>query len=107
MKAFITLVPTVRSDGVAVTRTERDDILEGLWKRFGGVTLEGVVEGHWIDPADGKHYGDRCWKILVAFEGERIQEAREAVLEIGRRLGQKAMYFEVREGIEILDVPES
>jgi hypothetical protein len=35
------------------------------------------------------------------------QEARELVLRIGQKLGQKAMYFEVRyfDGVEILEVP--
>jgi hypothetical protein len=35
-------------------------------------------------------------KVTVACDRARLHEAEEAVCEIGRRLGQKAMYFEVR-----------
>lgn len=35
---------------------------------------------------------------------ERLREARELVGSIGRQLGQRAMYFEVREGGEIIDL---
>lgn len=107
MQAFITLIPTRRNDGSVVSRTERDAILQGLWERFGGVTREGLVEGHWIDPGDGEHYRDRCWKVVVAFSAERLEEAKNAVLEIGRQLGQKSMYFEVRENIDVLNVPKT
>ncbi len=35
---------------------------------------------------------------------ERLSEARELFASIGRRLGQRAIYFEVREGGEIIDL---
>jgi hypothetical protein len=102
VKAFITLVPTRRNDGSEVPRGEQDAILQALRERFGGLTIEGIVEGHWIDPADGRLYVDQSLKIVVAFEAERLTEARQAVRDIGKQLGQIAMYFEVRDGIEFL-----
>jgi len=104
---FITLIPTRRNDGSAVSEAEQNAILTDLWNRFGGVTKEGLVEGHWIDTSDGKHYQDQSIKILVACESSRLREAEETVIEIGRQLDQRAMYFEVRyfDGVRFLDVP--
>jgi hypothetical protein len=101
MKAFVTLIPTRRNDGSPVTKAEQDEILGNLVERFGGLTVEGTVRGEWIDPESGKLFRDESLKVLVAFE--RIEDARDAVRAIGKRLDQLAMYFEVREGIEFLD----
>ena len=35
---------------------------------------------------------------------ERLTEARESFMDIGRQLGQRAIYFEVRDGGEIIDL---
>jgi hypothetical protein len=35
---------------------------------------------------------------------ERLTEAREVFMKIGSRLGQRAIYFEVRDGGEIIDL---
>jgi len=101
---FITLIPTRRNDGSPVGKAERDAILRDLWTRFGGATIEGVVEGHWIDASDGRHYQDECLKVLVACDAERLAEAEKTVREIGRRLDQVAMYFEVKyfDGVRFL-----
>ena len=40
----------------------------------------------------------------MIIEIAQLQEARELVIRIGRQLGQRAMYFEVREGGEIIDI---
>ncbi len=103
---FITLIPTRRNDGSEVPESERQDILSGLWRRFGGVTIEGIVQGHWIDSQDDRHYQDESLKVTVACDADRYDEARKAVLEIGRRLDQRAMYFEVRyfDGVRFLTV---
>lgn len=101
---FITLIPTRRNDGSPVGKAEQDAILRSLWERFGGATIEGIVKGHWID--DGQHYEDECLKVLVETEASRLPEAEEAVLEIGRQLGQLSMYFEVKyfDGVRFLRV---
>jgi hypothetical protein len=35
---------------------------------------------------------------------ERVGEARELFIRVGKQLGQRAIYFEVREGGEIIDL---
>jgi len=107
MVIFSTLIPTHRNDGSKVAESETQEILAGLWTRFGGLTIDGIVTGHWIDPADGRHYRDESLKVTIACEPEQIGEAEKAVIEIGRRLGQLEMYFEVRDtDVRFLKVPE-
>jgi hypothetical protein len=106
MMTFTTYVPKARNDGSAVTRKEMNALRQGLREQFGGYTLEGDASGEWTDPATGNVYADRSLKVTVACHRERMHEAAEAVREIGRRLGQLAMWFEVKgaDGVEILSL---
>ena len=69
------------------------------------MTNEGIVSGHWIDD-DGTHYTDQSVKISIECDRGRLEEAKQAVRRIGRKLGQRAMYFEVSgyDGVQILQV---
>jgi hypothetical protein len=100
------LIPTRRADGKRVTLRERTLITDKFWQRFGGSTIEGKTQGDWIDPADGTHYRDECWKLVVVTEPERWPEVEDLIAEIGRELGQKAMYVEVQyfDGVRILRI---
>jgi hypothetical protein len=51
-------------------------------------------------------YEETSYRLEVLIRPERLQEARELFVRIGRRLGQLAIYFEVREGGEIIDLEE-
>src|SRR5262249_17948257 len=103
---FTTIVPKYRNDKTKVPRTEINDILKRLVDQFKGLTYEGDTIGEWIDPEDGRLYRDKGIKVTVACDRERLAEAEEAVKHIGRRLGQKAMYFEVRyyDGVRFLRI---
>jgi hypothetical protein len=103
---FTTIIPKYRNDKTKVPGTELREILDGLVDQFGGMTTEGEIAGQWIDPKDGKRFNDKGVKVTVACDSERLGEAEEAVRAIGRRLGQKAMYFEVRyyDGIRFLRI---
>jgi len=106
MMTFTTYVPKARNDGTTVTRKEINAIRSGLRLQFGGYTIEGDAAGEWTDPATGSVHADRSLKVTVACHRERMHEAAETVREIGRRLGQLAMWFEVKgaDGVEILDI---
>ena len=103
---FITLIPTKRNDGSAVSSQEMLEILESLWSRFGGLQSEGPINGHWIDSQDGRHFRDECLRVTVACDNERLQEAQDAVVEIGKRLNQRAMYFDIQDfdGVRVLRI---
>lgn len=98
-----TLIPTTRNDGTAIASSVLERLLQSLWRPFRGMTKEGYVTGHWIDD-DGTEYTDVCLKVFIECDRERLDEAIKAVKRVGRRLGQRAMYFEVAgyDGVQIL-----
>jgi hypothetical protein len=102
---FTTLIPTRRNDGTAVKPSVLVRLIDALWWPFGGMTDEGLVTGRWIDE-DGTVFTDVCVKVSIECERHRLDEALKAVRRIGRRLGQRAMYFEVSgyDGVQILRI---
>jgi hypothetical protein len=101
---WTTLIPIRRNDGRPVSRAELRRIKVSIWDTFNGATFDGPVTGHWIDATDGRHYQDDSIRVTVVCENERLAEAEELVRQIGKRLGQKAMYFEVQyfDGVRFL-----
>lgn len=81
-------------------------IFDMLTEEFGGMTQEGKTKGQWIDPKDGKLYRDEGWKVSVVCDNELLSRAEAVVRQIGERLGQRAMYFEVRDfdGVRFLTI---
>jgi hypothetical protein len=100
---FTTLIPTTRNDGTPLEPRFLSRLIDRLWHPFGGMTDEGGVTGHWIDE-DGMEFTDICIKVSIECDRERLQEAIRAVRRVGRKLGQRAMYFEVSgyDGVQIL-----
>ncbi|MBI1913340.1 MAG: hypothetical protein HYS12_01065 [Planctomycetes bacterium] len=101
---FTTLIPTTRNDGSAVRPSVLARLIQSLWRPFGGMTNEGLVTGHWID--DDTEFQDVCVKVSIECDRDRLHEAIKAVRQIGHKLGQRAMYFEVSgyDGVQILRV---
>src|SRR6266446_9477789 len=91
---FTTLIPTTRNDGTAVKASILNRLIDSLWRPFDGMTDEGRVTGRWID-ADGVEFTDVCRKVSIECDRARLPEALRSVRRVGRRLGQRAMYFEV------------
>ena len=102
---FITLIPTTWNDGTAVDTALLNRLLDSLWRPFRGLTNEGIVTGRWIDD-DEAEFQDRCMKVSTVCDRERLPEAIRAVRRVGRRLEQRAMYFEVSgyDGVQILRI---
>jgi hypothetical protein len=99
----ITRLPTHHNDGSKVSRREQREILTQVRCSFGGYSLEGPFQGSWIAD-DGHEYTETSYRLEVLVPAERLAEAKEMCLAIGRQLGQRAIYFEVREGGEIIDL---
>lgn len=70
---------------------------------FGGYSLEGPFHGAWV-ASDGRVYEETSYRLEVVVPAERLNEARKLFMDVGSQLGQRAIYFEVREGGEILDL---
>jgi hypothetical protein len=102
---FTTLLPTMRNDGTPFKPSVLDHAVDSLWRPFRGITNEGYVTGRWIDE-DGTEFTDVCPKVSIECDRGRLFEAIQPVRRIGRRLGQRAMYFEVAgyDGVQILRI---
>ena len=99
----ITRIPTHRNDGSKISRREQRAILTRVRDAFGGYTLEGPFQG--ACTADGgRVYAETSYRLEVLLPPERIDEARGFFMDVGRQLGQQAIYFEVRDGGEIIDL---
>ncbi|MFO0970393.1 MAG: hypothetical protein U0793_33000 [Gemmataceae bacterium] len=105
---FTTLIPTRLNDGKKVPRTQFRRILDELARQFRGYTDEGMTKGHWIDPKDSRGYNDQARRISVVCDNRLLWDAQQAIVRIGTELGQRAMYFEVRDydGVQILEIPQ-
>jgi hypothetical protein len=99
----VTRIPTHRNDGSKIGQRERRAILSRIRDNFGGYSLEGPFQGVWVAD-DGQTYEETSYRREVVVPAERVKEARELFMDIGRQLGQRAIYFEVREGGETIDL---
>ncbi|HWL10362.1 MAG TPA: hypothetical protein VNQ76_18300 [Planctomicrobium sp.] len=103
---FRTLIPTTFNDGTPIAADYVSNKAREFAILFGGSTVEGTMQGTWIDTTDGQIYLDEVVAISVVCENDQIEEARQAVIQIGRDLKQKAMFFEVRyyDGVQIIPI---
>jgi hypothetical protein len=99
----ITRVPTHRNDGSKVSRREMRAILNRVCNAFGGYSLEGPFQGAWVAD-DGELYEETSYRLEVIVPAKRVNEARELFISIGAQLDQRAIYFEIREGGEVIDL---
>lgn len=99
----ITRIPTHRNDGTKITNRERRKLLNLVRDQFGGYTLEGPFQGAWVAD-DGRTYEETSYRLEVLVPAERVSEVRELFMQMGRQLGQRAIYFEVRDEGEIIDL---
>jgi hypothetical protein len=104
---FTTLIPLRFNDGKEVPPEQMARIIDELALRFGGCSDEGITKGQWLDPKDSKLYRDESRRVSVVCENQLLWEAQQAVIKIGKELGQLVMYFEVRDydGVQLLAIP--
>ena len=103
---FTTLIPTTRNDGTPFENEYLRRIIDQLWKPFQAMSEEREIVGRWTDE-EGTVYADVSIKISIECDRVRLPEALKAVKKAGRRLRQRAMYFEVSgyDGVQILRLP--
>jgi hypothetical protein len=105
---FTTLIPMRFNDGRAVPQEQMNRIISELVVQFSGCSDEGVTKGQWLDPKDSQLYRDESRRVSMVCDHSLLWEAQRAVMKIGKKLGQRAMYFEVRDydGVQFLEIPE-
>src|ERR1051326_663683 len=87
-----TRIPTHRNDGSKVSKRELKAILKRVREKFRGYSLDDPADGAWIAD-DGKVYEEQSRKLEVVVSAERVNEARELFLDMGRQLGQRAIFL--------------
>lgn len=78
--------------------------LKPLVANFGGATVGPPVEGFWHD-SQGKLRREPVRPVVVSFAAARLVEFRRTLHDVGRELGQEAIYVRFEEPrIELLKV---
>lgn len=94
MVKLITLIPTNYNDGSKVEAEKFQELEKEFLKLAGGYSIEGIVEGGWVDEA-GKVYRDKSRKYSVVIPEDNLEKLKELIIDTGKKLKQKSMYFEV------------
>lgn len=95
------LVPVNYNDGQPVEPEIIMEIKMALDRQFGGYRMISPQEGSWHGQIEDTH------EIEVCVSPKRVPELRGVVCAIGKRLRQKAMYFDSPEpSVEIIDTDE-
>jgi hypothetical protein len=89
-------LPLANNEGRAFPDAEWQEALHGLVVPFGGATLGQPQEGCWLD-ARRQVRCERIRPVVVSFAPERLDEFRVAVHNVGKRLGQEAVYVRFEE----------
>jgi hypothetical protein len=87
------------------TEAEWQGAVDLLVAEFGGATLGAPQEGCWRD-AQGRLQREPVRPVIVSFGPERLADFRRTIDEVGRRLGQEAIYARFEEPrVELRPVP--
>jgi hypothetical protein len=93
------LIPVCDNDGNEFAPEVIIGIKRRLDERFGAFRFLSPQEGTWRGQVEMTH------EVEIALNPRRIPELRELVIQIGKELGQKAMYFDVGPPtVEIINV---
>ncbi|MDG3007718.1 hypothetical protein [Paludisphaera mucosa] len=97
-------LPLADELGRPFTAEEWGEALEILVTRFGGATLAEPREGCWLDARRGV-LREPIRPVAVSFAPHRLEEFRRAALDVGRHLGQEAVYVRFDEPrVELIPV---
>jgi hypothetical protein len=97
MVKIITLIPLNYNNGERIPIQEYREFEDELLRINGGFSIDGITAGSWMD--NNELFRDRSRKYIIATQDEKVEEIRQAVIRMGKRLEQRAMYFEtIHEG---------
>jgi hypothetical protein len=89
-------LPLADNQGRPFSEGVWQEALEVLVASFGGATLGQPQEGCWLD-AGRRVCRERVRPVVISFAPQRLDEFRQAVHDVGKRLGQEAMYVRFEE----------
>lgn len=98
---FTFLLPLLDNEGQPIPASDWDWMCNELVARYGGWTLDGKVEGAWLDKASGRVYRDSSARYVVVVEESEVQGFLGFLAEVKTRFRQEALYVE-RPATEVL-----
>ena len=99
-------LPLAYNDGRPLEDSRHEEILDRIFSKFDGYTIEGTETGAYRREDTGTKQVEQMLKVNVAVHGEAgVRELRTMVRIIGWELDQEAMYFEVDKGNSVEIVP--
>ena len=96
MRKCILLLPTTFNGGAEVPAETLGSILADIDKAFDGHTVDGLCDGAYR-MRNGEMANDRCLKVWVAVDPDRVDELKRLAARFAKRLKQESLYFEVTE----------
>jgi hypothetical protein len=97
-------LPLTDNDGKRFAEADLQAALTLLVRRFGGATFAEQWDGYWLAD-DQRLQREPVRRLIVSFGRDRLGEFREVLRAVGRRLGQKVVYYRLDEArIELLRV---
>lgn len=97
-----TLIPLAVNDGKLFANSRLEKLLDDLAAEIQGCSTDGKVEGRSID--QGQWHRDVSLRVTIVCEREQLMQVQKRVIKIGKMLGQRTMFFDVRDndGVQLL-----
>lgn len=88
------LIPVRDRRGVAYPKSIRHRMERELATRFGGWSRVAAspLPGAWLNPVTGRIEHDASWRYEVGLASNRVRELDLYLAELGRRIGQAAIW---------------
>ena len=96
------IIPENYNDGAPIPYDTLEEIRGEVLALFGGYTEEQVM-GAWID-GEGEVYKEMNMRLTIAVPSGSVKGLKGLALSIGKRLGQKAMYYSYRGEANIIEM---
>jgi hypothetical protein len=92
----VVYLPLTDGQGKPFPDTTVEEAVGSLVSTFGGATLGDRRDGYWLDE-HGRLRRETVRPVTISFPRERLAGFRQAVRDVGRRLGQECMYVRLEE----------
>jgi hypothetical protein len=100
-------LPLADNQGKRFPEADLQAALTLIVRRFGGATFGEEWDGYWLNDQQ-RLQREPVRRLIVSFERHRLGEFRQVLRDVGRRLGQKVVYFRLEEPrVELLQVADA
>jgi hypothetical protein len=95
------LIPKNYNDGQRIPNKAYRKFEDKLLEIAGGFSNDGITAGSWLDD-NNELYKDRSLRYIITVKTtKQLKEIKQAIIEIGKELEQKAMYIGIIRDAEI------